>query len=171
MTKEELLNELLNRGHIVQLGEDNFIISNKLERDIVSDVSEPLKMNPKTSSECFKSEEIELSSPSDLLKKFIKDSKIPFRAKTSIGGFYQLAAESDYARKYLYNVLATRQYKYEDMTTATAMYYNNDKMARVTLTNFFKQGVFDQVMTEFLANPQSSTVIGTIGPKVNKVSL
>lgn len=164
MTKDELLNELLNRGYIVRIEEDNFIISNKLEREIEVTKS-------KTTSECLKSEEIELSSPSDLLKKFITDSKIPFRAKTSIGGFYQLAAESDYARKYLYNVLATKQYKYEDMTTATAMYYTNDKMARVTLTNYFKQGVFDQVMTEFLANPQSSTVIGTIGPKVNKVSL
>ena len=164
MTKDELLNELLNRGYIVRIEEDNFIISNKLEREI--EVTQP-----KTTSECLKSEEIELSSPSDLLKKFITDSKIPFRAKTSIGGFYQLAAESDYARKYLYNVLATKQYKYEDMTTATAMYYTNDKMARVTLTNYFKQGVFDQVMTEFLANPQSSTVIGIIGPKVNKVSL
>ena len=164
MTKDELLNELLNRGYIVRIEEDNFIISNKLEREIEITQS-------KTTSECLKSEEIELSSPSDLLKKFITDSKIPFRAKTSIGGFYQLAAESDYARKYLYNVLATKQYKYEDMTTATAMYYTNDKMARVTLTNYFKQGVFDQVMTEFLANPQSSTIIGTIGPKVNKVSL
>ena len=164
MTKDELLNELLNRGYIVRIEEDNFIISNKLEREIEITQS-------KTTSECLKSEEIELSSPSDLLKKFITDSKIPFRAKTSIGGFYQLAAESDYARKYLYNVLATKQYKYEDMTTATAMYYTNDKMARVTLTNYFKQGVFDQVMTEFLANPQSSTVIGTIGTKVNKVSL
>ena len=164
MTKDELLNELLNRGYIVRIEEDNFIISNKLEREIEITQS-------KTTSECLKSEEIELSSPSDLLKKFITDSKIPFRAKTSIGGFYQLAAESDYARKYLYNVLATKQYKYGDMTTATAMYYTNDKMARVTLTNYFKQGVFDQVMTEFLANPQSSTVIGTIGPKVNKVSL
>lgn len=164
MTKDELLNELLNRGYIVRIEEDNFIISNKLEREIEITQS-------KTTSECLKSEEIELSSPSDLLKKFITDSKIPFRAKTSIGGFYQLAAESDYARKYLYNVLATKQYKYEDMTTATAMYYTNDKMARVTLTNYFKQGVFDQVMTEFLANPQSSTVIGTIGQKVNKVSL
>ena len=164
MTKDELLNELLNRGYIVRIEEDNFIISNKLEREIEITQS-------KTTSECLKSEEIELSSPSDLLKKFITDSKIPFRAKTSIGGFYQLAPESDYARKYLYNVLATKQYKYEDMTTATAMYYTNDKMARVTLTNYFKQGVFDQVMVEFLANPQSSTVIGTIGPKVNKVSL
>lgn len=164
MTKDELLNELLNRGYIIRIGEDNFIISNKLQREIEVTQS-------KTTSEYLKSEEIELSSPSDLLKKFITDSKIPFRAKTSIGGFYQLAAESDYARKYLYNVLATKQYKYEDMTTATAMYYTNDKMARVTLTNYFKQGVFDQVMAEFLANPQSSTVIGTIGPKVNKVSL
>lgn len=164
MTKDELLNELLNRGYIIRIGEDNFIISNKLQREI--EVAQS-----KTTSEYLKSEEIELSSPSDLLKKFITDSKIPFRAKTSIGGFYQLAAESDYARKYLYNVLATKQYKYEDMTTATAMYYTNDKMARVTLTNYFKQGVFDQVMTEFLANPQSSTIIGTIGPKVNKVSL
>ena len=164
MTKDELLNELLNKGYIIRIGEDNFIISNKLQREIEVTQS-------KTATEYLKSEEIELSSPSDLLKKFITDSKIPFRAKTSIGGFYQLAAESDYARKYLYNVLATKQYKYEDMTTATAMYYTNDKMARVTLTNYFKQGVFDQVMTEFLANPQSSTVIGTISPKVNKVSL
>ena len=171
MTKEELLNELLTRGHIVQLGENNFIISNKLERDTVFGTPDIVRVDPKTTPGCFKSEEIELSSPSDLLKKFIKDSRIPFRAKTSIGGFYQLAAESDYARKYLYNVLVTKQYKYEDITAATAMYYNNDKMARVTLTNFFKQGVFDQVMTEFLANPQSSTIIGTVGPKVNKVSL
>ena len=57
------------------------------------------------------------------------------------------------------------------MVSATTMYYGNDKMARVTLTNYFKQGVFDQVMTEFLTNPQHGNVIGTVAPKTNKVSL
>ena len=54
------------------------------------------------------------------------------------------------------------------MVSATTMYYGNDKMARVTLTNYFKQGVFDQVMAEFLVNPNSVEIVT---PKFNKVSL
>ena len=162
MTKDEIIQELLSKNYLVKLSEDNFIITNKLERDGT------IFQQPKTPEECLKVEEIALSSPSELLKKFIKDCRIPFRAKTSQGAFYQLATESDYARKYLYNVLNTRQYKYEDLVKATSSYYNNEKMARVTLTNYFKLGTIDQVMTEFLSNPNS---VGTISPKINKISL
>ena len=161
MTKDEIIQELLSKNYLVKLSEDNFVITNKLERDW-----------PKVEGierVCIsKTEEIVLPSPSELLRKFIKDCKIPFRAKTSQGAFYQLATESDYARKYLYNVLNTRQYKYEDLVKATSSYYNNEKMARVVLTNYFKLGTIDQVMTEFLANPNS---VGTVLPKTNKVSL
>ena len=162
MTKDEIIQELLDKKYLVKLSEDNFVITNKLERDGT------IAQYPKTPDECFKVEEIVLSSPSELLKKFIKDCKIPFRAKTSQGAFYQLATESEYARKYLYNVINTRQYKYEDLVKATSLYYNNEKMARVALTNYFKLGTVGQVMIEFLANPNS---VGTTLPKFNKVSL
>ena len=162
MTKDEVILDLLNRNYLAKLSEDNFVITNKLERDGT------IFQQPKTIETSYKCEEIILSSPSELLKKFIKDCVIPFRAKTSQGAFYQLAAESDYARKYLYNVLNTKQYKYEDLVKATSSYYTNERMARVTLTNYFKLGTIDQVMTEFLANPNS---VGTVLPKTNKVSL
>ena len=162
MTKDEVILYLLNRNYLVKLSEDNFVITNKLERDGT------IFQQPKTIETSYKCEEIILSSPSELLKKFIKDCVIPFRAKTSQGAFYQLAAESDYARKYLYNVLNTKQYKYEDLVKATSSYYTNERMARVTLTNYFKLGTIDQVMTEFLSNPNS---VGTVLPKTNKVSL
>ena len=165
MTKDEVILDLLNRNYLAKLSEDNFVITNKLERDWNA-IPEIIKLG--TPSGLPKTEEIVLYSPSELLKKFIKDCVIPFRAKTSQGAFYQLAAESEYARKYLYNVLNTKQYKYEDLVKATSSYYTNERMARVTLTNYFKLGTIDQVMTEFLANPNS---VGTVLPKTNKVSL
>ena len=90
-----------------------------------------------------------------MLKQFIKDCKIPFRAKTSQGSFYQLSTESDYARKALYSAVERGEYKYEDLVKATYLYYNNEKMARVTLTNYFKQGIFAQVTDEYLSSPSS----------------
>lgn len=162
MTKDEVIQYLLDRNYLVQLTEDNFVVTNKLDREAnISDY-------PKTAKECTPSKEGTLLPKSELLRKFIKDCKIPFRAKTSMGGFYQLAAESEVARTYLHKVVSDKTYNYEDMVSATHSYYNNDKMARVTLTNYFKQGVFDQVMSEFSANPNS---VGTILPKTNKVSL
>ena len=155
MTEKELISTLIEQGYVVQLYIDDFVISNKLARDAV-------RVTPTTEFE------VKVVDAKEALRKFIKDCKIPFRAKTSTGSFYQLAAESDYARQYLQKLLRDNTYKYEDMVSATAMYYGNDKMARVTLTNYFKQGVFDQVMTEFLADPNS---VGTVLPKTNKVSL
>ena len=155
MTEKELISTLIEQGYVVQLDVDDFVISNKLVRDAAG-------VAPTTEFE------VKVVDAKETLRKFIKDCKIPFRAKTSIGSFYQLAAESDYARQYLQKLLRDNTYKYEDMVSATAMYYGNYKMARVTLTNYFKQGVFDQVMTEFLANPNS---VGTVLPKINKVSL
>ena len=155
MTEKELISTLIEQGYVVQLDIDDFVISNKLARDAV-------RVTPTTEFE------VKVVDAKEALRKFIKDCKIPFRAKTSTGSFYQLAAESDYARQYLQKLLRDNTYKYEDMVSATAMYYGNDKMARVTLTNYFKQGVFDQVMTEFLADPNS---VGTVLPKTNKVSL
>ena len=158
MTEKELISTLIEQGYVVQLGVNDFVISNKLVRDAAV-------VAPTTEFE------VKVVDAKETLRKFIKDCKIPFRAKTSIGSFYQLAAESDYARQYLQKLLRDNIYKYEDMVSATTMYYGNDKMARVTLTNYFKQGVFDQVMTEFLANPQHSNVIGTVASKTNKISL
>lgn len=149
MTKEEIFNELLEKKYIIELGENNYVITNLLIRNVPETV------------------EVDLPSPSKLLKQFIKDCKIPFRAKTSMGGFYQLAAESEYARRALYGLLSSSKYKYEDLVSATKSYYNNTNMARVTLTNYFKGGVVDQVMEEFKSNSGSLSS----NSKTNKVSL
>ena len=163
MTENELILKLLDEKYIIKLGENEYAITNKLKRDFDD-------FNKSSVPKEEKSEKIALSSPSQLLKQFIKDCKIPFRAKTSSGIFYQLSAESEYARKYLYNVMANSQYNYDDMVKVTNVYFNNDKMARVTLTNYFKQGIFDQLMEEFMANPKSITLSsGAI--KVNRISL
>lgn len=149
MTKEEIFNELLDRKYVIELGENNYVITNLLTRSVPETV------------------EVDLPSPSKLLKQFIKDCKIPFRAKTSTGGFYQLAAESEYARRALYGLLSSNTYKYDDLVSATKSYYNNMNMARVTLTNYFKGGVVDQVMEELKSNSGSLSSSN----KTNKVSL
>lgn len=149
MTKEEIFNELLDKKYIIELGENNYVITNLLIRNVPETV------------------EVDLPSPSKLLKQFIKDCKIPFRAKTSMGGFYQLAAESEYSRRALYGLLSSSKYKYYDLVSATKSYYNNTNMARVTLTNYFKGGVVDQVMEEFKSNSGSLSSSN----KTNKVSL
>ena len=149
MTKEEIFDELLDKKYIIELGENNYVITNLLIRNVPETV------------------EVDLPSPSKLLKQFIKDCKIPFRAKTSTGGFYQLATESEYSRRALYGLLSSNKYKYEDLVSATKSYYNNTNMARVTLTNYFKGGVVDQVMEEFKSNSGSLSS----NSKTNKVSL
>ena len=149
MTKEEIFNELLDKKYIIELGENNYVITNLLIRNVPETV------------------EVDLPSPGKLLKQFIKDCKIPFRAKTSMGGFYQLATESEYSRRALYGILSSNKYKYDDLVSATKSYYNNTNMARVTLTNYFKGGVVDQVMEEFKSNSGSLSSSN----KTNKVSL
>lgn len=150
MTLNELINELLEKKYIIKLGEDNYIVSNHIDRD-----------SPKPETK----EVIELPGPTDLLKQFIKDCKIPYRAKTSSGAFYLLAAESEYARRSLYHLVNSGTYKYEDMVKAVGAYYNDTSMSRVTLTNFFKSGLIAQCMEEYKNKP--------IGPvnRHNRISL
>ena len=113
MTEKELISTLIEGGYVVQLDVDDFVISNKLVRDTAV-------VAPTTEFE------VKVVDAKETLRKFIKDCKIPFRAKTSIGSFYQLAAESDYARQYLQKLLRDNIYKYEDMVSATTMYYGNE---------------------------------------------
>ena len=145
MTKDQILLSLIREGVIRQVGEEyeytkinsTFIISKKVE------------------------------TPTELLDKFIHDSKIPFDVTTSTGIRYQLTAKSDYAKKFIYNELITApRFNYEDMVKATELYYNNPKMARVPLTKFFKEGIFEQVVQKYLEGNRD-----TGAAKVNKVSL
>ena len=145
MTKDQILLSLIREGVIRQVGEEyeytkinsTFIVYKKVE------------------------------TPTELLDKFIHDSKIPFNVKTSSGITYQLTAKSDYAKKFIYNELITApRFNYEDMVKATELYYNNPKMARVPLTKFFKEGIFEQVVQEYLKGNMD-----TGATKVNKVSL
>lgn len=155
MTKDEVLQKLVDEKFVIKVNDDNYQLSNQLYR----------VLNAKPREE--ESEKIVLPNPTELLKKFIKDCQIPFRAKTSMGSFYQLAPETEYSRRYLYNTLNSGKYKYEDMVSAVKSYYNNSSMARVTLTKFFREGVFEQVMEEYSKNPTNIQSVN----KVNKVSL
>lgn len=149
MTGLEILNELSREGYIVKLGEDNYVKSNKLSRELDSKPDKPKEVKTVIITE----------TPETLLKKFIADCRIPFRAKTHTGAFYQLAAMSDYAKKYFFMIMNEKRYKYKDMVVATSKYYNNGKMSRVTLTNYFKQGVFEQLMNEFLSNSVKEHIV------------
>lgn len=158
MTKDEIIEELKSKGYVVEVEKGNLVLSNNLSRVLgqISEIQQEKKIT------------IELPDPTSMLKQFIKDCKIPFRAKTSQGNFYQLSTESDYARKALYSAIERGEYKYEDLVKATYLYYNNEKMARVTLTNYFKQGIFAQVTDEYLSKPSS---LQSNSIKTNKVSL
>lgn len=145
MTKDQILLSLIREGVIRQVGEEyeytkinsTFIISKKVE------------------------------TPAELLDKFIHNSKIPFNVKTSSGITYPLTAKSDYAKKFIYNeVVVSPRFKYDDMVKATELYYNNPKMARVPITKYFKEGIFEQVVRQYL---QGEAETGAV--KVNKVSL
>jgi hypothetical protein len=144
MTGCEILEYLDKEGYIVRLGDDLYTLSNKLKREQVSVIPEKLLERPKIPNECFAT-----------IEKFIKDCQIPFRAKLPQGSFYQLAAISDYARKYFYKLQLDKTYPYEDAVNATKKYYADTNMSRKTLTNYFKEGVFDQVMEEYSKNTQS----------------
>jgi len=134
MTGKEILEQLVKEGIIVKLGEDSYVISNKAKREQVIPDEKP--------------EESVVMSPRELLEKFIKDSRIPYRIKTFSGAYFTPAAISDYACKYFYKAL--KEYKYEDMVMATNLYYVNPKIARKSLTNYFKEGIFTQIMAEYV---------------------
>jgi len=152
MTAEKLIVELISKNYVVKLGEDNYVITNLMGRD---------------NEEEEKVKEVVLPSPAVLLRNFIRDCNIPFRAKTSTGGFYELASESEYAKRALYAMLSSHEYKYEDIVAATNAYYTNVNMARVTLTNYFKNGTIRRVMEEYTKHSDSLS----LRPKANKVSL
>jgi len=148
MTKDQIVLSLIRDGTIKQVGEDYEYVKNSSTFTTVSSKTAAL-------------------TPTALLDKFIHDSKIPFNVKTSSGITYQLTAKSDYAKKYIYNeVVVSPRFKYEDMVKATELYYNNPKMARVPITKYFKEGIFEQVVQQYL---QGEAETGAV--KVNKVSL
>ena len=143
MTKDQIVLSLIRDGTIVQIGEDDYEYTKKIKNEGL------------------------IANPSKLLDQFIHDSKIPFNVKTSNGITYQLTAKSDYAKKFIYNELVVSpRFKYEDMVKATELYYNNPKMARVPITKYFKEGIFEQVIQEHLKGNMD-----TGATKVNKVSL
>ena len=148
MTKDQIVLSLIRDGTIKQVGEDYEYVKNSSTVTTVSSKTAAL-------------------TPTALLDKFIHDSKIPFNVKTSSGITYQLTAKSDYAKKYIYNeVVVSPRFKYEDMVKATELYYNNPKMARVPITKYFKEDIFEQVVQQYL---QGEAETGAV--KVNKVSL
>lgn len=150
MTKDQIVLSLIRDGTIVKLGEDNY--------GYVNNSSNFTTTTPRGSA---------LATPAEILDKFIHNSKIPFNVKTSSGITYPLTAKSDYAKKYIYNeVVVHPRFKYEDMVKATELYYNNPKMARVPITKYFKEGIFEQVVQQYL---QGEAETGAV--KVNKVSL
>lgn len=142
MNGTELLDHFLEIGYIVRLSEDDFVITNKFKRE-VEELEKP------------ETQVIELETPETLLKRFVADCRIPFRAKGPHGNMYQLNAISVYAKKFFYKVMMDKEYEYKDMVSATSAYYNNQRMSRVTLTNYFQNGVFEGVMLEFLNNKKA----------------
>jgi len=148
MTKDQIVLSLIRDGTIVQNGENYEYSKNNNTFTTISSKTAAL-------------------TPTAILDKFIHDSKIPFNVKTSSGITYQLTAKSAYAKKYIYNeVVVSVRFKYEDMVKATELYYNNPKMARVPITKYFKEGIFEQVVQQYL---QGEAETGAV--KVNKVSL
>ena len=148
-----MISYLVDTNYIVKLGNDDYVVSNLLIRE--GTPTKPTKVTPPD----FKA--------FATLKDFIKDSKIPHRIKTHSGSFFMPGTESDYARKFLFNELCvTERYRYEDMVKATELYYNNERMARVSLTNYFKNGVFEQVMEDYLKGNKDTGAM-----KSNKTSL
>ncbi|WP_428743107.1 hypothetical protein [Tenacibaculum sp.] len=142
MTGEEILVKLKQEGFIVETGENNYILSNKLER-----MQEAMR-TPLTTEETVK-------TPDKSLKQFMADCQIPFRAKGVNGVQYQLNAISDYGTKAFNKILIEGKYEYEDMVAATKKYYHDSSMARVTMTNYFKLNVFENVMEEYLKKKSS----------------
>lgn len=137
MTGQEMILNLKSNGYIVEIGEDNYVLSNKLKRETIEETPE---------REPHKVEQVART-----IDKFIADCKIPFRAKGAHGSQYQLNAISLYSTKAFNKIISDGEYEYEDLVVATKAYYNDASMARVILTNYFKLGVVHQVMTEFLA--------------------
>lgn len=168
MTGHDVINHLITDGFVIKLGDDDYAISNKIYR-------EAAKVKEATPSDINVVIEVE-KSPDELLEKFIADCKIPFRAKGHSGNFYQLNGRTQYAKKALYSVLSEKKYEYEDMVVACGNYYNNTKMSRVTIHNFFYNDVFTGVMEDYLENKQKyasnpTTPGGAFTQPTNKVSL
>lgn len=134
MTKDEVIKVFIDTGYLVKEG-DGYIITNKFKRE----------ENPPE-----KEEPVKLLGKNELFKKFVGESRIPLRAPNGKGGTYMLRQKSQYAVNALWSLIQNRTYKYEDMVFVTHQYYNNTRNNRQILTNYFKNGILEALMEEFL---------------------
>ncbi len=160
MNSQEVIEELIKLGLVVKTGNDSYVVSNSAKRKATQDT---------------KPEEVTVT-PRALLEKFIKDSRIPYIIKISGGGRFTPGSISDYAVKYFAKV--REEYNYDDMVMATNLYYNNPKIARVSLTKYFKEGIFTHTMVDYLENGKSKMPAEQLrelenrsSTKINSISL
>lgn len=95
-------------------------------------------------------------SHADLLKEVMEKSGMPFRV--TVNGYkYTVKASSLYAKSYIYNVIYTKKLcTLEEAITIIGNYYKT-VTAPKTITNFFKEGLFELYLEEFRNNNSSVT--------------
>ena len=165
MNEVELIGRLILEGLVVKDGE-KYVFTNTYKR-LKAGTQVPIEQKKPEAKKIT-----ELLSPKELLKKFVKDSEVPFRVPFAGDSrkTYTVAALTDKAIREFYLIMMNESMKYESMVAATKAYYQSSS-ARKTITNYICEGILEIWVETYEESLKNNTVLGGKRVNSNRVSL
>lgn len=138
MTIEDLKNTLLEKEYIAEVGKE-YVFTNKFYKDMRNDVL----LFDKASEEKVS------------FKQFIKDAEVPRYLPLSNGGRYSANTASK-SGEYGYRI-AVKAIGLEILVEITKRYYKSNISNKRTITNYFKQRIWETQYEEYKENKDYKT--------------
>lgn len=147
MEVKDCINFLIKEGYLL-VSSGKYIITNKLVKEVdpslITIMGEEEDENP-----------LIQKSNKELYKHFIKEAKVPFRLPLGNGGSYTVSAYSKPGEKAFIRALKTAKFK--DLVEATKLYYKSRISNKVTIGNYFSQGIWESEWERYVEKQQSGT--------------
>lgn len=138
MTTTELITKLIEQKLVMKVGEDDYIITNKLER----------------STGLVKANTIDYKS---LYKQFIIEAEVPAKISTNTGWFwanrYSKGGEKEFTK-----ILKNPNIDKSMLLYATKLYYKQNNTARQAIGNYFERGTWETCYDEFVKNVKENKI-------------
>jgi hypothetical protein len=157
MDLKQCINFLLKEGYLL-LAEGKFIITNSVYKEI--DIKALGKVSTLPSTEI-------MMSNKDLYKHFIEKSQVPYRLPLGNGGYYTVSAYSKNGEKYFLKALKEKRVTFELLSAATRLYYTQNTSNKVTITNFFVQGIWESEYDMFVEKMKRGEIKEHIENSIN----
>ena len=142
---QNAVNLLITNGYLIEGVSANgasVSVSGKLNREYRLMLDKVMK--PAQSTVLFQTEHI-------TIRKFRELAEIPTQIKTKNFTF-NVSRISSVAEKY-FNSKVVNKVNMDKLVAATKDYYANQQAARVTLTNYFMEGVWESVYQDYIKQP------------------